>query len=166
MQDDVSSNETSPPPMSEEFPVPDSKRYSTSSIGFSRSYRSVASSSYVESTFSPGLPPQRLSGVDLRPATSGTDDGSLAAAAATLSFSGTPKLRASVSEDIPPVPPVPEQYQSYSRSSNLNSMHNFMFHPPPLTHQLSDMRTRSEDQENMEQPSHKLEEEGMFHLDP
>lgn len=167
MQDEISSVETTPPPMSEEFLISDSKRYSISSMGFSRSYRSVASSSYVESAFSPGLPPQRLSGVDLRPMTSGTDDGTLAAATAGLSFGATPKTRASVSEDIPPVPPLPQQYQSYSKSATLSSMHDFMLLPPPLTQQVSEERAyKADDNKNNEHYVHKLEEEGMFHLDP
>lgn len=166
VQDDISSVETTPPPMSEEYNILDSKRYSTSSMGFSRSYRSVASSSYVDSAFSPGLPPQRFSGVDLRPMTSGTDDGTLAAATDRLSFSTTLKTRASVSEDIPPVPPLPQQYQSYSKSANLSSMHNFMLHTPSLTHQLSEERTYKADHDKQNEPHiHKLEEEGMFHLD-
>lgn len=170
MQDDASSVETTPPPMSEEYPVPDSKRHSASSVGFSRSYRSVASSSFVDSVFSPGLPPQRLSGVDLRPTTSGTDDGNLAAATAGLNFGGTPKTRASMGDDIPPVPPLPQQYQSYSKSASLSSVHNpFVIQPPSLTQQLSDERTYKGDcDERSDFPHHSsahLEEEGIFRMD-
>ena len=110
LHDDISSVETTPPPMSEAaFPVPDAKRYSASSAGFSRSYRSIPSSSFAESIISPGLPPYRLSGVDLRPGTSGTDDGGLAAAAELLNF-GTPRTKATqFGDDVPPVPPLPQQ---------------------------------------------------------
>jgi len=164
VHDDASSVETTPPPMSEDD-TPDLKRYSASSAGFSRSYRSAASSSYVESAFSPNLFPQRLSGVDFRPTTSGTDDGLLAAAAAGLTFGGTP--RPTTSDDIPPVPPLPQQYQSYSRSAKLHSMHNpFSLHPPSLTQQLSDERNyRSDKNEHDDRQNNHLEEEGMFHME-
>lgn len=168
MQDDASSVETTPPPMSEEFSVSDSKRYSDSSTGFSRSYRSAVSSSFVDSAFSPGLPPQSLSGIDFRPTTSGTDDGSLAAATAGLNFGSTPKTRTSSGHDIPPVPPLPEQYQSYSKSSNLNNMHDpFSVQPRPLTQQLSDERNyyKSARDDRHDSRSNQLEEEGMFHMD-
>lgn len=148
MQDELSSVETTPPPMSEAaFPVPDSKRFSTSSNGFSRSYRSIGSSSYTESVLSPGLPPHRLSGVDFRPSTSGTDDGTLAAAAAGLTFnSGTPRTKPSyLGADVPPVPPLPQQYQSFnskSSDSTLTTVYNplLQLHPTTLTQNLSDER--------------------------
>lgn len=168
LQDEVSSVETTPPPMSEEYTVPETKRYSASSTGFSRSYRSVASSSFVDSAFSPGLLPQRLSGADLRPTTSGTDDGNLAAATAGLTFGGTPKTRASVGNDIPPVPPLPEQYQSYSKSVNLDNMHNpFHIQAPSLAHQLSDERNyyKVDRDDRQEIPQPLEEEEGMFRMD-
>lgn len=169
MQDDVSSVETTPPPALEEYPVPDSKRYSASSNGFSRSYRSVASSSYVDSVFSPGLLPQRLSGVEFRPLTSGTDDGNLAAATADLHVTGTPKTKPFAADDIPPVPPLPQQYQSYSKSASLSHMHNpFSLHPPSLTQQISDERNYRGDQESRSKynsSSSHLDEEPMFLMD-
>ncbi|KAK5958704.1 hypothetical protein OHC33_000547 [Knufia fluminis] len=167
MQDEVSSVETTPPPMSDEYHVPDLKRYSAGSTGFSRSYRSAASSSFVDSVLSPALFPQRLSGVDFRPTTSGTDDGNLAAATAGLNFSGTPKTKPSLGNDIPPVPPLPEQYQSYSKSASLNNMHNpFHVQTPSLSHQLSDERNyyKADRDERPDQPQHE-EEEGMFRMD-
>jgi hypothetical protein len=143
-QDDLSSAETSPTPMSEGvYPVPDQKRQSTSSAGFSRSYRSVPSSSYAESLISPGLPPQRYS-VDYRPGTSGTDDGGLAAAAELLNF-GTPRTRPVLSSpDVPPVPPLPERYQATNRfvaNSCETAIYNpLSMHPPALTQLLSEER--------------------------
>ena len=143
-QDDLSSAETSPPPMSDGvYPVPDHKRQSTGSAGFSRSYRSIPSSSYAESIISPGLPPQRYS-VEYRPGTSGTDDGGLAAAAELLNF-GTPRTRPTqTSQDVPPVPPLPERYQTISRfvaNSCQTAIYNPLgMHPPTLTQQLSDER--------------------------
>lgn len=152
MQDELSSVETTPPPMSEAaYPVPDSKRFSTGSNGFSRSYRSVQSSSYAESVLSPGLPPHRFSGVDFRPSTSGTDDGSLAAATAGLTFgNGTPRMKpAFLGPDVPPVPPLPQQYQSFnskSSDSTLTNIYNplLQLHPPTLTQNVSDERNYRE----------------------
>lgn len=146
IHDELSSVETTPPPMSEGYPVPNSKRYSASSNGLSRSYRSVHSSSYADSVVSPGFPPQRLSGVsDFRPTTSGTDDGALAAATAGLNFSNTPRTRPSVvASDVPPVPPLPQQYQSYnskSSESTLTNVYNSMgMHNPAFTQNISDER--------------------------
>ena len=136
-QDEVSSTETTPPPMSEAaYPMRDPKRYSTSSI--SRSYHS---SSVVGSAPSPGLLPHRGS-VDYRPTTSGTDDGSLAAAAAELLIFGTPRTRPTpMSPDVPPVPPLPERYQRLSGSTATPTVYNPLgMHPSAGRHQLSDER--------------------------
>ncbi len=152
VQDELSSAETSPPPMSDAvYPVPDQKRQSTGSNGFSRSYRSIPSSSYAESLISPGLPPQRYS-VDYRPGTSGTDDGGLAAAAELLNF-GTPRTRAAqVSLDVPPVPPLPERYQTASKfiGNDLTpTVYNPLgMHPPSFTQQLSEERQTKADEHN------------------
>lgn len=158
MQDGISSVETTPPPTTDDYAASDAKRYSASSNGFSRSYRSAASSSYVDSVLSPGLFPQRLSGVDFRPLTSGTDDGTLAAATAGLNVAGTPKIKSSISDDIPPVPPVPQQY-----------MHNpFLIHAPSLSHQISDERNYRGDQDHRTDFSTNniaMEEEPMFVMD-
>lgn len=146
IHDELSSVETTPPPMSEGYPVPDSKRYSASSNGLSRSYRSVHSSSYADSVVSPGFPPQRLSGVsDFRPTTSGTDDGVLAAATAGLNFSNAPRSRPSfAASDVPPVPPLPQQYQSYNSKSSdstlTNTYNSLGMHTPAFTQNLSDER--------------------------
>jgi hypothetical protein len=170
MQDELSSVETTPPPMSEgAYPVPDSKRFSSGSNGFSRSYRSIPSSSYAESFHSPGLPPHRLSGVDFRPGTSGTDDGTLAAATAGLSFSsGTPRTKpAYLAADVPPVPPLPQQYQSFhskSSDSTLTAVYNplLQMHPPTLTQNLSDERTSKDHSDDRDVH---MEEIGMFRMD-
>ncbi|KAK6380651.1 hypothetical protein LTS17_004851 [Exophiala oligosperma] len=169
MHDDVSSVETTPPPMSEAaYPVPDAKRFSVSSNGFSRSYRSIPSSSYTESVLSPGLPPQRFSGVDFRPSTSGTDDGSLAAATAGLTFNGTPRTKPTyLGADVPPVPPLPQQYQSFnskSSDSTLTNVYNplLQMHPPTLTQNLSDERSYRENEEDKDIA---MEDEEMFRME-
>lgn len=169
MHDGVSSVETTPPPTLDEYPVSDSKRYSASSNGFSRSYRSAASSSYVDSVFSPGLLPQRLSGVDFRPTTSGTDDGNLAAATAGLNVAGTPRTKPSTADDIPPVPPLPQQYQYHGKFNRFTQMDNpFIIQPPSLTQQLSDERNYRGDREGRADDVHNhhhLDEEPMFVMD-
>lgn len=143
MQDELSSTETTPPPMSDAaVSMPHSKRYSSSSAGFSRSYRSIPSSSFAESLVSPGLPPQSFASSEHRPSTSGTDDGGLAAAAELLNF-GTPRTRAvHLPPDIPPVPPLPEQYQFANRMSG-NNLTPTVYNPlgmHPLTQPISDER--------------------------
>ena len=175
MHDELSSVETTPPPMSEAaFSIPDSKRHSNSSTGLSRSYRSVHSSSYADSVLSPGLPPHRLSGVsDFRPATSGTDDGALAAATAGLNFLGTPRTRPStMASDIPPVPPLPQQYQSFNSKSSDSTLTNvyspFNMHSQAFTQQLSDERGRrdaSAERQIDESHDTHMEEEGMFKME-
>ena len=170
MQDELSSVETTPPPMSEAaYPVPDTKRYSSSSNGFSRSYRSMPSSSYAESVHSPGLPPHRLSGVDFRPSTSGTDDGTLAAATAGLTFgSGTPRTKPTyLGADVPPVPPLPQQYQSFnskSSDSTLTTVYNplLQMHPPTLTQNISDERNYRHGHDDRD--IH-MDDEEMFRMD-
>lgn len=143
VQDELSSTETTPPPMSDAaVSVPSSKRFSSSSAGFSRSYRSIPSSSFAESVVSPGLPPQRLSSIDYRPTTSGADDGGLAAAAELLNF-GTPRTRPTqMPLDVPPVPPLPQQYQFANKLPGNNSTPT-VFNPlgmHPLTQPISDER--------------------------
>jgi hypothetical protein len=143
VQDELSSAETTPPPMSDAaVSVPSSKRFSTSSAGFSRSYRSVPSSSFADSATSPGLTPQRLPTTDNRPSTAGTDDGGLAAAAELLNF-GTPRTRPTqMSADVPPVPPLPEQYQFSNKLLGHNSTPT-VFNPlsmHPVTQPISDER--------------------------
>ena len=175
MHDELSSVETTPPPMSEEaFPIPDSKRYSNSSTGLSRSYRSVRSSSFAESILSPGLPPHRLSGVsDFRPTTSGTDDGALAAATAGLNFAGTPRTRPStLASDIPPVPPLPQQYQSFNSKSSDSTVTNvyspFNMHSRAFTQQLSDERGhRDAGDERCKEELHdiQMDDEEMFKME-
>lgn len=177
MHDELSSVETTPPPMSEAvYSIPNSKRHSASSTGLSRSYRSIHSSSYAESVLSPGFPPQRFSGVsDFRPGTSGTDDGALAAATAGLNPFGTPRSRpTTMVSDIPPVPPLPQQYQSSrskSSDSTLTNVYNpLTMHPPAFTQQLSDERFHregSDDRRNddLERRDIHMEEEGMFKME-
>ena len=177
VHDELSSVETTPPPMSEAvYSIPNSKRHSGSSTGLSRSYRSVHSSSYAESVLSPAFPPQRFSGViEFRPSTSGTDDGTLAAATAGLNVFGTPRSRpTTMTSDIPPVPPLPQQYQSYnskSSDSTLTNVYNPLnMHPLAFTQQLSDERSHRDDSDdprtsNFENNDSHMEEVGIFKME-
>ena len=174
MHDELSSVETTPPPMSEAiYSIPTSKRDSASSTGLSRSYRSVHSSSYAESILSPGFPPQRFSGVsDFRPSTSGTDDGALAAATASLNVFGTPRSRpTTMASDIPPVPPLPQQYQSYNSKTCESTLTNvYNMHPQAFTQQLSDERSHRDTSDDrrrsdFETNDSHMEEVGMFKME-
>lgn len=168
MQDELSSVETTPTPISDAiYSIPNSKRHSASSTGLSRSYRSVRSSSYAESIVSPGFPPQRFSGVsDFRPSTSGTDDGILAAATAGLNVFGTPRTRpVTMASDIPPVPPLPQQYQSYTSKNPDNTLTN-VYNPLHMQHaftqQLSDERSYRESSDEWKKDDR---EEGIFKME-
>lgn len=174
VHEELSSVETTPPPVSEAaYDVPHGKRYSAqSSNGFSRSYRSIPSSSFAESVVSPGLPPHRYSGVhDLRPGTSGTDDSGLAAAAELLNF-GTPRTRPThVLSDVPPVPPLPQQYQSLSNNlsgSTSTTVYNpnpLGMHPTALTQQISDERDFRMEEEAHEHAHTSNDDEEMFRME-
>lgn len=136
---DVSSAETTPPPISEQaystegFGMGRSKRPSSSSSAFSRSYQSAPSSSL------PGgpLPPMGTSfasyyqsGMARRPSTSGLassnhvavdeEEATLVAAVESLCSFGTPRSGpVHLPTDVPPVPPVPARFagQNLSKSS-------------------------------------------------
>lgn len=136
---DFSSAETTPPPASEQaystdgFGMGRSKRPSSSSSAFSRSYQSAPSSSL------PGgpLPPMGTSfgsyyqsGMARRPSTSGLisssqaavdeEEAALAAAVESLCSFGTPRSGpVHLPPDVPPVPPLPARFagQNLNKSS-------------------------------------------------
>lgn len=138
--EDFSSAETTPPPTSEQaystegFGLGRSKRPSSSSSAFSRSYQSAPSSSSL-----PGgpLPPMGTSfgsycqsGMGRRPSTSGLtssghtavdeEEAMLAAAVESLCSFGTPRSGpVHLPPDVPPVPPLPARFagQNLNRSS-------------------------------------------------
>ena len=160
--DDTSSIETSPPPMSEDAFMPenseirDSKRYSSNSSIFSRSYQSgpfgsMAASS-IPTTSSYGS--YRYGGIQRRPSTSGVvasgtsasdDEAGLAAAVELCNF-GTPRTGpVHLRPDVPPVPPLPERYQSHNAKLSMGSTGYPMYHHelgllPTLSHRISDER--------------------------
>lgn len=130
LHDGISSAETTPPPMDEdeEEIELDNKPYDNSNYNynhpsaFSRSYQSIASSSYADngSLHSPAFSHFRHSSIDTRPSTAETtgaheddSDASDLAAAIRLCNFGTPRSSAVAgSSDVPPVPPLPARYLS------------------------------------------------------
>lgn len=163
-EDDISSAETTPPPMNEHaygqdgYGIAKSKRHSHNGSGFSRSYQSAPSSSSLPRH----LPPMGASFANpyqpasRRPSTSGTsatkyaiadeEDASLAAAVQSLCSFGTPRSgHVHLPADAPPVPPVPARFVE---ENNRLSGHfppsllqaDFGLQPPPLTHRISDER--------------------------
>ncbi|KAL9121539.1 MAG: hypothetical protein Q9187_001910 [Circinaria calcarea] len=160
--DDTSSVETSPPPLSENAYMPEnseireSKRYSSNSSTFSRSYQSIPSGSVAASSMptTASYGSYRHGGYQRRPSTSGVgttgpsafdDEAGLAAAVELCNF-GTPRTGPiQLPPDIPPVPPLPERYQSHNAKLPISSIDYPVYqqdlgHPPPLTHRLSDER--------------------------
>lgn len=118
--DELSSAETTPPPQADNG-YRDSKRYSTTSSAYSRSYQSVFSDSVPnnENGFGHYRQWSTSSGQALTADTSladsypDEDPQELAAAVGLLSCSyGTPKSgpTAVSGDDIPPVPPLPQKY--------------------------------------------------------
>lgn len=121
LHDGSSSTETTPPPVDEDDDAADLEKHHSSA--FSRSYHSVASSSYADSgPLSPAFSSHfRHSSIDTRPSTAETmaghdDDDSDAAdlaAAIRLCNFGTPRSSAqTMANDVPPVPPLPARYLS------------------------------------------------------
>lgn len=121
LHDGISSTETTPPPVDDYEDVTDLEKHHSSA--FSRSYHSVASSSYADSgPLSPAFSSHfRHSSIDTRPSTAETmaghdDDDSDAAdlaAAIRLCNFGTPRSGAqTMANDVPPVPPLPARYLS------------------------------------------------------
>ena len=159
--DDISSVETTPPPMSEEASVVDhmenAKRYSSNSSVFSRSYPSAPSGSVLASSIPTGTSfgSYHQQYQYRRPSASGIgstgmsgpgeDEAGLAAAVELCNF-GTPRTGPiHLPQDIPPVPPLPAQYAlSNTNRSSVTTKTPSLSHglgiPPPLTHRLSDER--------------------------
>lgn len=148
--DDTSSLETTPPPVNEDAYVRDSKRYSSNSSVFSRSYQSAPSFS-ASSVTAESYGSYHYNAYQRRPSSSGItnqsafeDEAGLAAAVELCNF-GTPRTGpVHLPADIPPVPPLPERYQSHRANHSIGGTEFPTFRqeliPPPLTHRLSDER--------------------------
>ncbi|KAI4185275.1 MAG: hypothetical protein LQ348_004392 [Seirophora lacunosa] len=137
--DDISSAETTPPPVNDpadfhdRFGTARTKRNSGTSSAFSRSYQSAPSSSFLAGSVPSSSYGQQYQG-QRRPSTSGLasvyhgavdeDEAGLAAAVQSLCSFGTPRSGpVQLPSNVPPVPPLPPQYvgQNTNRRSG-----NFM----------------------------------------
>ena len=154
--DDFNSVESSPPPMSEDAylssnnEVRESKRDSSNSSIFSRSYQSAPSASIGASSMTTAASSgsYRYGGYQRRPSTSesGTNDEASLAAAVELCHFYTPRSGpVHLPSDVPPVPPLPERFQVYNVNPSVGNAGYPIFQqnlglPPPLTHRISDER--------------------------
>lgn len=162
--EDISSAESTPPPMNEQAYITDSsgaarpKRYSTNSSAFSRSYQSAPSSSFMAGSvpsrashgqhYTPSYQ-HRPSGSDagyMGHANADEDEAGLAAAVESLCSFGTPRTGpVHLPADVPPVPPLPARFAVHnslrlSGATSTPMLQQGLGVPPPLTHQLSDER--------------------------
>ena len=140
-----SSAETTPPPMSDHYAIPEgistgrAKRSSGISSAYSRSYQSAPSSSLPTSNgFS-----QYSSPLGYTSGITGEDESGLAAAVETLCSFGTPRSGPSyLPADVPPVPPLPARYlehNSITKSGNMLPQPDFGL-PSPSYQPLSSER--------------------------
>ena len=114
-----SSAETTPPPMSEHYSMPEgistgrTKRSSGVSSSYSRSYQSAPSGSLPTSNgFS-----QWSSPLGYTAGITGEEESGLAAAIETLCSFGTPRTGPTyLPADVPPVPPLPARYLEQNQS--------------------------------------------------
>jgi len=125
--EDYSSAETTPPPMSEHYSLVDGidpsrrKRYSGNSSSFSRSYQSAPFSSLPNgSAFANHQQQRRPSTSGLASAAVDEEEAGLVAAVETLCTFGTPSNGpVLLPADVPPVPPLPARYaeENFNRLS-------------------------------------------------
>ena len=113
----LSSAETTPPPVSDQYvgsgglETGRRKRYSGSSSIFSRSYQSAPSSSFPASSSFGNYHSQRRPSTSSVAAPADEDESGLAAAVASLCSFSTPRNGpVLLPTDVPPVPPLPAQY--------------------------------------------------------
>ncbi len=156
--DEISSVETTPPPLSDDQALAQassthgrSKRYSSNSSAYSRSYQSAPSSSVFTGSApsgSSGFGHRRQQSSEYWSSVSGREDedeAGLVAAVKSLCSFGTPRSGpVHLPPDVPPVPPLPAKFlgQNLQGLSDGTSTPTFKhsFGVPPLTHQLSHER--------------------------
>ncbi|KAL8669369.1 MAG: hypothetical protein Q9168_006030 [Polycauliona sp. 1 TL-2023] len=172
--DDISSAETTPPPVNEPLYFQDSfstirtKRNSGTSSAFSRSYQSAPSSSFLAGSIPSGSYGQHhLTQQQQRPSTSGVssatvdeEEASLAAAVQSLCSFNTPRTGpVHLPADVPPVPPLPAQYASHNTTNRLSANINLMTPTPtPFEFGLPPVATQRTSNERGSRPvssSHK-----------
>lgn len=128
--DDYSSAETTPPPMSDHYGFSDAvdtgrgKRYSGNSSSFSRSYQSAPSNSLpAGNAFGYHSQQRRPSTSGLASTATDEEEAGLAAAVETLCTFGTPRNGpVLLPADVPPVPPLPARYAE----ENVNRLSGYM----------------------------------------
>ena len=150
IDDEYSSAETTPPPMGDQWDLPEGistgrgKRYSGMSSTYSRSYQSAPSGSLPASNGWSHYTAQS------RPSTSGyasgmteEEEGGLVAAVETLCNFGTPRTGpVLLPPDVPPVPPLPARYieqHQRTKSGNLMAQPDYGL-PSPSYQPLSNER--------------------------
>ncbi|KAI9787337.1 MAG: hypothetical protein M1835_002804 [Candelina submexicana] len=158
---DMSSADTTPPPQLDEADIAAhvaqgsrhgrTKRYSSNSSGYSRSYQSAPSGSGFAGSApngSAGLSHYHQARNDRRPSTSGVDDSgrsttdedeaSLAAAVELLSCSfGTPRSGPVIlPPDVPPVPPLPARFLEQNQGHLATSA------ATPTAHHMEGLRSK------------------------
>lgn len=182
--DDISSAETTPPPVNDpadyhdRFGTARMKRHSGTSSVFSRSYQSAPSSSFLAGSVPSSSYGQQYSG-QRRPSTSGSvsafyspvdeDEAGLAAAVQSLCSFGTPRSGpVHLPTNVPPVPPLPPQYagQSTNRLSGnpmTPTIHDFVL-PPTASQRVSNERgSKNEDHRIRHQPEDDFDLYSNFH---
>jgi len=148
--EDYSSAETTPPPMSEHYSLADGtdasirKRYSGNSSSFFRSYQSAPFSSLpTGSAFASYQQQRRLSASGLASAAVDEEEAGLVAAVETLCTFGTPSNGpVLLPADVPPVPPLPARYaeENFNRLSGHIKPIAELGLPTPSYQRLSDER--------------------------
>lgn len=132
--DELSSVETTPPPMGDHHgDIRDPKRHSSASSIYSRSYQSVsgtgmATHSGLSSPYGSHHAGHSVPMLTSTTAYSGPpveDEAGLAAAVKLVNF-GTPRSNAQQMDDIPPVPPLPARYATHGGQESMNGI-NYAF---------------------------------------
>ena len=117
-EDYISSAETTPPPMNDYYEDADSgrsRRHSSNSSSFSRSYQSAPSFSLpAGDNFGPYQKQLRPSSSGVASTDLGEDEAGLVAAISLCSFGTLRNGSAQVQDDVPPVPPVPARYREHN----------------------------------------------------
>ena len=162
--EDYSSAETTPPPMSEQYgvmdgmDVPRKNRYSGNSSSFSRSYQSAPSSSLPPgSAFNHINQPRRPSTSGQLSTGADDEEAGLVAAVETLCNFGTPrKGPVLLPADVPPVPPLPAQYieENFNRLSGHMGLIPGLGLPDPTYQQLSNERGTRMNDEHQDEERH------------
>ena len=150
-EDYLSSAETTPPPMHERYATVEdaeidrSKRHSSNSSSFSRSYQSAPSFSLpTGNNFSHYQQQRGPSASDVASPDADEDEAGLVAAVESLCSFGTPrKGLVRLPDDVPPVPPLPAMYRDY----NANKLSGSLEQAPELGLSLPSYQPHSDERD-------------------